>query len=520
MRMEIKKVQRFYNKAAGDAFCFDDCLCTFANYCGVDFRVACLDAMRSPFVVENGELRPNPISLYSDINEILGIQKEILSTSSNNELLNIVINKLKSGNVVLIGISGNCCPWDWRFGEMEIVGGHSFFLVGVDENQKQFTCVDPYYDIPSESLPYECFIKGVGRAEVYFCTGIKNWEEASIIRKIENEEKDWNKADEHFERMICDLEKIINQSLSEMGGDGKRSASYEDISVNGFYQLLEQISNNRIRFAWFLQYLNEKDIISSEEICEKFVDVSKMWNTLKKMFVKNLFRGKIDIQGFQEKIKEIIGLEKSGLEELIQMIHHEGGQSDLKENLTQSLENLHYETFDISKYYNNKGFSDGTDLTADFSGLGEWIDRNSIPMDEILSYNEIPLKIFTGSDGLDNIACKKQCLELPQKRYVKIGFLACTDWEECKDLFQLQYADGSIKQNLIDISEWVLDRTRKVENIAVSVKKNLKGKTDRFEKCNLYYYEIKCDPAKEMKAFILPNNENIHIMALTLSSES
>ena len=167
MRMEIKKVQRFYNKAAGDAFCFDDCLCTFANSCGVDFRVACIESLRLSFKIENDELRPNDYESYGNVAEMLGINSEELKESQGEDLLNRVIKELKDNKVILTSINGNSCPWDWRYGEMDLEGGHSFFTVGVDEDHKEIICVDPYYDRPEERLSYDDFIQGVTGAIVY-----------------------------------------------------------------------------------------------------------------------------------------------------------------------------------------------------------------------------------------------------------------------------------------------------------------------------------------------------------------
>ena len=517
--MEIKKVQRFYNKAAGDAFCFDDCLCTFANSCGVDFRVACIESLRLSFKIENDELRPNDYESYGNVAEMLGINSEELKESQGEDLLNRVIKELKDNKVILTSINGNSCPWDWRYGEMDLEGGHSFFTVGVDEDHKEIICVDPYYDRPEERLSYDDFIQGVTGAIVYTYENKGMPGKEQLILRADSEKTYWDEAYTTLDAFSRNLKKYIEESFQQMGEGREMSGSYGDINGNIIYHLMEEISNGRVRFAWFLQYLEDQKILKDEEMTNCFVDISKMWGTIKKMFVKNIYRGKMEVDNLQEKIKEVTVLEKDALCELSALLHSEKEIDPSAEGKNEKTGNLQYVIADISEYYNNKGFSDGNAEDSDFSGFGEWIDVNSFQLGEEFHFGDTPVFIKKGSNGSDNIVCKKQRIEIAKAKCSKICFLACTDWEEYKDIFELHYTDGTSAKKILDISEWILDRNKKVDNICFTAKKNIKGSKTKFENCNVYYYEMTCNSEKELSAIVLANNENIHIFGMTLLVE-
>ena len=513
--MEIKKVARFYNVSAGDAFCFDDCIWTYANDQKTDIGMIYLKALRLPFDMTDHGFAPNGFQVYDELETLSGIKITQVKGNSKEELKKNVLKSLEEKHRILISIEGNCCPWDWRYGEKDFAGGHSFFLCEADEQKKEFIGVDPYYDISEVRLPYSCFDKGVTDAKEFSYKKRKEWTKDGIVKAIVDEKKEWNACHDRLKMLGANIGRMIEESLKEALMSGAFNGSYESMSQNPIYQIFETMSNDRIRFVWFLTYLSKKGIRITDECTEAFVDSSKMWGTLKKMLVKGVIRGKIDSQGIEDKINGIIELEKDALEKVL--LAMDGKDQEESKGQTPRKE-MDYEVefipYDLSGFYNNVGFSSHDN--ADFSGLGEVIDESSLPIGKEISYKDIPLVMYKSDTSYDNMVCKKQTIELPTNNYTKLCLLACTDWEEYKDIFELQYEDGSKKNAPVDIAGWMPDRNNKPDNICITAKKNIQRSRSAYEKCYFYCYELKCNQNKQLKAIRLPNNENIHVMALTL----
>ncbi len=518
--MKIKKVSRFYNQSAGDAFCFDDCIFTYASDRKADIGMIYLRALRLPFDIVNHEIVPNGFQLYEELEKVSGIRITTVCGSNNEERKSNVIKELKRTNKVLIGIEGNCCPWDWRFGEMELAGGHAFFLCGVDEEKEEFICADPYYDIAEERLPYKYFVEGVTSARVFSFKDGKKWSEDEILKAIEVEKTYWDTDFEKLKGLGNQLDRIIELAMEASDVNNALRGNYEDLNQNAVYKLFEEISNNGIRFVWFLQYLREKGIAVTEDCIEQFVDISKLWNTLKKMLVKGVIRGKIDIQGFADKINEIIEHERAAVDKLVYMVNNKNVQDSCNQGQLQddSDENVKYVPYDLSSLYNNAGFS--SSANADFSGFGEAIEESSLPIGKEIVYKDTPLIIYKSESEFDNIVCRKQTVELPYGKITGIYILACSDWEEYKEFFQLQYEDAPTQNVAVDVYDWLPDRNGRPENVCITAKKNIQRSKSKYEKCYLYCCKIKCDHNKFPKAVMFPNNENIHILAMTVAVKS
>lgn len=259
---------------------------------------------------------PSGYQPFSQLKDMCGISIEKIEQNNSEELIHGIEKELSEDNVVCIIMKGNCCPWDWRFEETEINGNHEFFIVGVNPQKEEYQCVDPYYSIDEEILPYEYCIKGCHEVFVYKFEN-KVWEKEQLIKKLEQEREYWDKTLQSFHDLSDHLQQFVEESLALMNTGEELSGAFEFVNNNIIYHIMEDIANNRIRFVWFLEYLKERDMIHTDKFSEDFIDISKMWNTIKKMYVKNLYRGKTDVDNLKDKIKEISIYENDILNQLM-----------------------------------------------------------------------------------------------------------------------------------------------------------------------------------------------------------
>lgn len=515
MKLEINKVPRFFNQAAGDAFCRDDCICTYAHNKGVDSRAAYIDVLRTPFEIVDGKMIPSSYHPFIQLKDMCGISIEKMEQNNSEELIHGIEKELSEDNVVCIIMRGNCCPWDWRFEETEIGGNHEFFIVGADPQKEEYQCVDPYYSIDEEILPYKYCIKGCHEVFVYKFEN-KVWEKEQLIKKLEQEREYWDKSLQCYHDLSDHLQQFVEESLALMNTGQELSGAFEFVNNNIIYHIMEDIANNRIRFVWFLEYLKERGMIHTDKFSEDFIDISKMWNTIKKMYVKNLYRGKTDVDNLKDKIKEISIYEKDILNQLMSSLHNETIEEEDSISEQIATEKRHYEIQSMIGVYNNYGILGIGGSQADFNGFGECFEASSFPQGEAVYVNTVPFRFEVSESGKNNLSCKKQQLDLPHKKYNRVCLLACSDWEECKDIFKLEYDDGTVENRLVEIAEWVPNRNRIPTKDCIVAKKNIRNSKTEFEKCYIYYYEIIGNSEKVMTSITFPNCENIHIFAITL----
>jgi hypothetical protein len=515
MKMEIEKVPRLF-KMSGDPFCVDDCISTYAHYIGIDYEIIYLGALRTPYSVSNGELVLQEFGFLDDIKESCGIHIDIIKWNSSTEMLERIKEEISNGNVVSIDLAGYYCPWDWRYQEIDMEdSNHEFFVVNVNNEKKELFCVDPYYEKKDVILPYDCCCNGCREIKV-FKYEQSYLDDIELICRIELEKDSWEKCFQDLDVLGDKMEKYIEESICNLNTDEDLATTYVEVNKNVIYCILEAMSNNRIRFAWFIKYLEKKSIIQGGKLADEFIDISKIWSNIKRMFVKSLYRGQFDAEKFRGKIMEVGKYEKNILEELLYLIHNENIQKKREDYVRKKLGKEQYHICNINNYYNNKGILCDSNQKADFNGLGEYLSTSKFPQDQIIYYQHTPFFIQSVKAGEDNIVCQKQKLAVPVKKYHKVCFLACSDWGDCKDFFQLQYKDKTIDNNLIDIYEWVPNKDGIQDNICFISQKVLKNTKYEFERCYIYYYELLCNYDKELAFIRLPYCENIHVFAVTL----
>lgn len=522
MKMEIKKVPRLLKKKVTDAFCVDDCIYTYACCHNIEYELAYLGALRTPYIIQNNELILNSLDLWDEFRDVGGICIEYAKWENNTELLNWIREQINNGNTVVIDLLGYYCPWDWRYKEINLSGSsHEFFIVGINDKKREFICVDPYYEKMDVILSYEECVKGCEEAKVLkYERHYLN--ETSLIRKLYLEKANWDKSFDDLNSLSNMIFPYMKATIDSIDIDSGLKSTYVEVNENVVYCIMEELSNNCVRFSIFLKYLKKRKILLDSKFTKEFVNISQMWNNIKNILVKSMYRKQINIEGLKVKIEEICTYERMILEKILVSIHEPFVRNVNDNPVIQIHKDESYWIYNISKYCNNKGVLHNINNRADFNGFGEYFELNNFPMGQIVYYQNIPFyfgEICDYRENKDNIVCMNQVLCIPGRRYTKICFLACSDWEECGEIFELRYVDGTIENVFVNILEWVPDRNKIKDNYCFLSRKKIRNTRDEYENCYIYYYEVLCDFNKILTDIKLPNCENIHVFAITLVSK-
>lgn len=512
--MEIKKVKRYYNTAAGDPFCFDDCVSTFTNYHGADSRIAYIQSLRLPFGKDGINYGKEVGDIQNALEKFCGIHIENIYES--DDWLKTVLEYINEDYICSISIKGYCCPWDWRFSEPDLEGEHSFFILGSDISQKVFNCIDPYYNQSVAVLPFDLFSEGCTRVSLYKYD-YTEWNNDDLVCALK-EETDYLKNNqptfESVEKMLSDY-----FAQKDLGGcEPSKRRTYVDVNSDYVYILLEFLALERVKFAWYADSLNERGILHSNSFSDEFADISKLWNSIKKNYAKNLLRGKVDVSGISEKICETIILELGLLDRMLADIAVDSWISVEQKKTTEIYTNLESVNLDIRTFFNNTGVCHNGN-EADFNGFGNYFIEESLILEDKKTFGDVSFVLNRNEDGNDNIICKKQSINCDVGKCRSIHFLACSDWEDSKIIVGLKYNDGSVERKLLEVEEWVPPQNKDLKNVCIKALKSVRKSAEKTEPCYVYAYAMACDCNKELLAVELPDCDSIHIFAVTVGIE-
>lgn len=512
--MEIKKVKRYYNTAAGDPFCFDDCVSTYANYCGTDSRPAYIQSMRLPFGKAGMKYGEDIGDIRNTLEKYCGIRIEDIAES--NDWLATALECIEEEYVCSIAIKGYCCPWDWRFSEPDLEGEHSFFILGRDMSQKVFNCVDPYYNQGVALLPFDLFSEGCTRISVYKYNNTE-WNSDSLVCALKDEKEYLINNQPTLESVEKMLSGYFEQR--DLGScESQRRRTYADVNSDYLYIMLEFLALERVKFAWYTESLYEKGILHCDTFAEDFADISKLWNSIKKNYAKNLLRGKVDAFRISEKICETVSLEFGLLDRLLENIDNGDRlpieqKSSIEMNSNSELINV-----DIRTAFNNSGVW-WKNKEADFNGFGDYFIEESIMFETKIDFGDVSFVLHKNEDNNDNIICKKQSINCDQGKCSSVYLLTCSDWEDSKIIIGLKYVDGSVDRKMLEVEEWVPPQNKELKNACIKAAKSVRKSAERTEPCYVYAYAIECDCNKELSAIELPDCDSIHVFAVTVRTE-
>ena len=179
------------------------------------------------------------------------------------------------------------------------------------------------------------------------------------------------------------------------------------------------------------------------------------------------------------------------------------------------------EPVDIAKYFNQDGIS-GLEKPLDgIFDLGAWAlpaEMFASAKTGLLNVDGIPFIAPPLADGAKNmISCQGQRLDLPAGRAQNLQIMGSASNGSQSGNMQLLYTDGSAETVGFGFSDWC-GNPGAGERAGLHSEYRVAKSGKAEPPCNVFIRDVPLQANKTLKAVVLPNQEHIHIVAITRSA--
>lgn len=177
---------------------------------------------------------------------------------------------------------------------------------------------------------------------------------------------------------------------------------------------------------------------------------------------------------------------------------------------------------DLTSYFNRDGISwDSNKNDGSISGTGNTsYDANYLPDILYSAYSGLKFRIGNKNDGQKNvIACSKQLIQIPGTNISagKVSILAVGINGNQYGSFRIYYQNGDCNTISKYFTDWCADEPLYEEKDALVMGHRHDAGNDQIVKTHIYEHLIYLDKTKPLSAIQLPDNQNIIVLAITLS---
>lgn len=535
MREEfLTQIPRLRGEAVSTKFCFDDCIATYAKYVDSDYQMMFLDSWEIDWKKDSSVpyfLRLTlEDKLVSKVNEIYGIAISF-HFEPLQEAKSLMEEEIQKGNILAIFMDPYYVPWDRGY-HIYHTEGHSFFITGYENGI--YMCSDPYFGKLNMELPemelidgYRWFITFKKRERKSNQTKYENKME---YKKILAETLSSDSFIKYFENMsqICKEfsdEKLINEYL------------FQNNNTMDFGEIMNDICDNRVRFAIMLLYIGEKEPQIGElltEQVEKLLYIAERWKICQASMTKAIIckRAKLIVENIPNRLTQILHLEKQWVQQVQEIIMECGEKENnilQKKDKGKKIETVYrmddaplqskYCFVPLTTYYNNQGVGKRNSATADLTGVDEFFLCDTFPKTGIWDVLGMKFFLFNEEGEKDNIVCKSQVIEVSEDEYDTLLILGCSEWGCFRDNVVVQYTDGSVQHFMLLFYDFVTEGVIGDSNDTACTSHTVKRIDGEFVEIetdhHLFVNRCKLEKGKKVKSITLPDCSNIHIFALT-----
>ncbi len=172
--------------------------------------------------------------------------------------------------------------------------------------------------------------------------------------------------------------------------------------------------------------------------------------------------------------------------------------------------------------------SDGTTFKL---GVADEAALSAQSLNPVLSFNNVLLdlglpgylynaahKVIGATDGPDAISAAGQTIELPSGKFSTLTLLGTAGSEAKDQKFTVTYTDGTKQKLTQSMSDWTKPQQFPGETVVTTTKyRDLTNGTVQATPVDVYGYSFKLDSKKTVQSITLPQNNNVMILAMTLS---
>ncbi len=122
------------------------------------------------------------------------------------------------------------------------------------------------------------------------------------------------------------------------------------------------------------------------------------------------------------------------------------------------------------------------------------------------------------SGAKNAVACAGQTVAVPKGKYVKLHVLGAATAPDQEAEFGLGYQSATA-QAKVKMSSWGSEPVNGEEVAFMTLHRHSPSGDQRNSRCLLFRYEINLDPSSQLSSIILPKNDKIRVLAITLEKQ-
>jgi hypothetical protein len=170
---------------------------------------------------------------------------------------------------------------------------------------------------------------------------------------------------------------------------------------------------------------------------------------------------------------------------------------------------------DLSAYFNRDGFSyDSNRGNGNYDGNSDTYSADLI--NTAPSYDGVSYQLGPIADGSNNtVKGTGQTINLPQGQYTSIRFLGSSVNNDQTGTFRINYTDSTYTDVSVTEKDWCSASTTG-EKIVQTMGHRHQGTADQTVNCYVFAYYLTPTVGKTVSGLVLPNNNNINVLAISL----
>lgn len=171
---------------------------------------------------------------------------------------------------------------------------------------------------------------------------------------------------------------------------------------------------------------------------------------------------------------------------------------------------------ELDDYFNNDGFSyDSNPSDGNYDHVGYSYSAELVG-EEVLTFNDVEFQLGDFTDGVDNVIdCDNQIISLPSEEFTSIHMLGSSTRGNKSGDFILTYSDGSTSNTNLSMTDWCYTNGTIVKNLSHRHRPSGDVNTKNY----IFLYTLIPETGKTVTSIQLPEEEDMHIIAITLLEE-
>ena len=171
----------------------------------------------------------------------------------------------------------------------------------------------------------------------------------------------------------------------------------------------------------------------------------------------------------------------------------------------------------LTSYFNQDGFSYDTNRgNGSYDGVSPASNYSADLLNTAPTFESVSYQLGPKTDGSNNaIRAAGQTITLTQGRYTTIRFLGTSTNGDKTGAFRINYTDATYTDVSVTEKDWCTSSTSG-QKVVQTMAHRHNGTADQTLNTYVFAYYLTPTAGKTVASLVLPNDTNIHVLAITL----